>query len=491
MKKGILIYTLLLAAIATTLASCNKDDDTTTTVVYGTSTTSSLVSSFVLQENDDVLENLDSVQFCIDQEKRVIYNPDSLPYGTDVTHLLCTISFGTTVSEANIVVGGGTVQVNDTTISYTTSSTDSIDFTGRVTLNVISADATNSVAYRIYVNVHQENPDSILFPITARRDLPASADNNYAVGMARLGETFYSVVYNSNGRYMGTASTPAGRWETQTVTYGFTPVESSLTATTDALYILDNAGNLYTSTDALSWIPTGMVWESIIGSYGNRVLGMTNDGVARYADEYPRRDGFSLIALPAEFPVSGRSQLIIEESTWSLGETALMVGGRDANGNLTSATWGYDGNSWGELSHSYDSEMPEIEGAALYGYITYDLNTYSQHATAKVTWVVMGGRLEDGTFNRVTYISRDMGITWLAADDVMTLPTYIPSFMNAQAFVCTEVQKLNAPARRISQAITEWDVPYVYIVGGTGTSGDLLNNVWKGVVARALYKPVY
>ncbi len=490
MKKGIWIYTLLLAAVAMTIASCNDDDDDST-IVYGTSTTSSLVSSFVLQEDDDVLENLDSVQFCIDQEKLMIYNPDSLPYGTDVTHLLCTISFGTTVSSATIVVGSGTVQVNDTTITYSTSSTDSIDFTGRVTLNVTSANATNIVSYRVYVNVHQENSDSIYFPITARRDLPAAADDNYAVGMASLNDTFYSVVNNSNGRYMCTASTPAGRWTTRTVAYGFTPDEESLTATSDALYILDDEGNLYTSTDALSWTATGQVWESIIGSYNDRVLGLLIDGGSRYTDEYPRRSGFAPTAMPDDFPVSGHSQLIVEESTWSLGETALMVGGRDASGNLVSTTWGYDGNTWGKLSHDTDSELPAIEGPSIFSYFTYNVSAYSQHATSVITWVLMGGCLEDGTFNRVTYLSRDMGITWLASDDCMTIPSYIPSFMGAKAFVCTEVESIKAPARRVSAAITEWDVPYVYIVGGTGTSGDLLNNVWKGYIARMLYRPVY
>lgn len=493
MKKGLLIYTLLISLFAMSIVSCDKkNDDPSSPVIYGSSTSSALVTSFSLQANVKKLAGLDSIHFSIDQENKVIYNADSLPMGTDVSHLLCKVTFGTSVTSAEFVVGGGIAIKQDTTIKYSDTMTDSIDFTGNVTLNVKSQDGTSSMSYRVYVNVHQVDPDSIAFPLTARRDLPAAGDDNYAVGMTLVGETFYSIVNNSNGRYLATGDTPAGKWNAQHISLAFTPVEGSLTATDDALYMLDDAGNLYTSTDAQAWTPTGQVWSHILGAYGNRVLGISLvDGLV-CTDEYPRRTGYVPQAVDAGFPVKGTSQFVNESSDWSVSNIGLLYGGVDQEGNVVGSVWGYDGNTWGELSHSYGSELPALEGATLFRYITYDVNRYSQHATPKVSWVVMGGRDAKGVFNRNTYISRNMGITWAKAATCMEIPAYMPSFYNAKAFVCTETLSVNkAPAHRVSQAITDWDIHYVYLVGGHDSNGTLLNNVWKGSIVRMSFKPVY
>ena len=42
-----------------------------------------------------------------------------------------------------------------------------------------------------------------------------------------------------------------------------------------------------------------------------------------------------------------------------------------------------------------------------------------------------------------------------------------------------------------AKPITEWEVPYVYIVGGSDAHGMLLNNVWKGTITRLTYRPLY
>lgn len=493
MKKLLLIYSLVMSFMAMSLVSCDKNkDDSTSTVIYGTSTSSALVTGFSLQPNVKVLNGLDSIHFSIDQDRKVIYNVDSLPMGTNVSHLLCKVTFGTSVESANFVVGGGIAIKQDTTIKYSDTMTDSIDFTGHVTLNVTSQDGTSEMSYRIMVNVHQVQPDSIVFPLSSRRDLPAAGDDNYAVGMTKMGETYYSIVNNSNGRYLATAETPAGKWNSQKISLPFTPAEGSLTATDDAFYMLDDAGNLYTSADAQSWTSTSTVWSHILGAYGNRLLGVSLvDGLV-CTDEYPRRAGFVPQAVPVGFPVKGNSQLVSESSDWSVSNVALTYGGRDFNGDLVGKVWGYDGETWGELSHSYGSTIPALEGAVMFRYITYNVNKYSQHATSKTSWIVMGGRDADGVMNRSTYISRDMGITWTKSATCMEIPVYVPSFYGAMAFVCSETASVNkAPAKRVSQMITEWEVPYVYIVGGFNSNGTLLNNVWKGTIVRATFKPVY
>lgn len=491
MKKKAIIYTLLSAFMSMVLVACDKESENSSqTVVYGTSTSSAMLSSFKLKPNNKVLAHLDSVRFTIDQKNRLIYNADSLPMGTDVTKLTTSVTFASTVSKSQYVISDGTRIKDETTIDYSDTSTDSIDFTGKVTLNVTSHDGTKVMSYRVKVNVHQVQPDSIQFPLSARRDLPAAADENYALGMAQLNGMFYCMVKNSNGSYVGEAATPAGKWSTEKVALPFTPVEGTLTASSEALYVLDTDGNLYTSQDAREWNATGVVWKALLGGYDNRVLGITSVDGVNFSDEYPHRADFKSTALPAKFPVTGFSQLAVANNDWSLNPIAIMVGGRDADGVLSNASWGYDGKSWAQLNAQGTDALPALEGVTLATYYTYDVSAYNQSATPKTTWVVMGGRTVGGVFNTTTYVSRNLGITWTKGASGIQLPNYMPHFAGALGFVCSETTSLKAPAR-VSKPITEWDVYCLYLVGGTGSNGQLLNNVWKGTIERMLFKPIY
>ncbi|MBQ0069252.1 MAG: hypothetical protein KBT09_05810 [Bacteroidales bacterium] len=489
MKHNRTLYYLLVALLTLGVMSCKETkEDSDTTVIYSTSPSSTLVTRFALKPNVKILANLDSVKFTIDQDKGLIYNPDSLPMGTKVSKMLVTVSFGSTIGAAEFVVKG---EKQDTTIRYSDTSTDSIDFTKNVVLNVTSADGTNKKSYRIMVNVHQENPDTLVFPITARRNLPAAGDDNYAVGMAKLGDLFYTVVNNSNGRYVGTASTPVGPWTTEKVTLPFTPVESTLTATADALYMLDDAGNLFTSTDAKSWTSTGQVWKSMLGGYVDRVLGISQVDGALCFDEYPRRASYAPKAVPANFPVSGSSQLIMTANEWTINNMALLVGGRLASGEVTGAAWGYDGNVWGEVSYDKAStRLPALEGASLFSYYTY-IVAKDFSVTKKVAWLVMGGRLSNGKYNRSTFISYNQGINWSLAPTSLSLPEFIPSGYHTLAFVCNETISVNKAPARVSKPINDWDCHYLYLVGGYDVNDKLMNNVWKGTIRRMEYKPVY
>lgn len=493
MNKRTLLYAIIALVAATVMSSCKKSDNTSssTDVVYGSSPSSAMITHFALKPNTKVLANIDSVHFAIDQQKGLIYNPDSLPMGTNVTKLLTSIRFGTSISKAEFIVKGGKVITEEKKFEYKDTSTDSIDFTGTVLLNVTSADGSKVMTYNIKVNVHQVQPDSLCFPITERRDLPAAGDTNYAVGMAQLGDTFYSLIHNSNGRYLATGSTPTGKWETEHISLPFVAEENTLTTAGNALYLLDDLGNLWTSKDAKNWTATGAVWKTILGAYENRLLGVKQQGNAMLFDEYPRRESFHPSLLPDGFPVTGASQMIVAHNDWALHPMALIVGGRDDMGEVTGCTWGYDGEQWGIVSSSINNAMPALEGVTLVSYYSYELSSVTQVATKKVTWLVMGGRTANGAFNRKTYISRNMGITWVEGASGLQLPNYIPAFAGAKAFVCNETASLKSPAKRVTKPITEWDVPYLYIVGGTDANGALLNNVWKGTITRMTFKPVY
>ncbi|MDE6255192.1 MAG: hypothetical protein K2M39_03260, partial [Muribaculaceae bacterium] len=163
-----LISTVMVMGIA----SCNKKDDEavdeTATIVYLPNVA---VTSFKLKANKDVMANLDSVFFTIDLEHGVIYNADSLPKGTAINKLVPNISYSSYITSASIIMKGGTTR-NDT-VDYVKNPGDSIDFTGNVSLVIATANDEMKKTYTLKVNVHQQEPDSLVWNEMAVAQLPS------------------------------------------------------------------------------------------------------------------------------------------------------------------------------------------------------------------------------------------------------------------------------------------------------------------------------
>ena len=117
---------------------------------------------------------------CI-RDRSKIFNADSLPYGTDITKLVPNISTnGSSLIE--ISVKGSSV-MNDTTFTYTTESTDSIDFSSpsKVSVRVVSVNSKYSQTYDINVNVHTIKADSLEWGTIAWRELPGNPDEQKTI----------------------------------------------------------------------------------------------------------------------------------------------------------------------------------------------------------------------------------------------------------------------------------------------------------------------
>ncbi len=92
-------------------------------------------------------------KFCIDHERGLIYNEDSLPVRTDISKVLCTIS------AYNSGAIGYKTPENDTIYNF--NATDSLDFTKSLEFRVYAADGTGYRPYKTTINVHQQYGDSL------------------------------------------------------------------------------------------------------------------------------------------------------------------------------------------------------------------------------------------------------------------------------------------------------------------------------------------
>ena len=489
----VLVMAMMLSSLPA-LVSCNKDNDDDNEIYsYSESTQTTLVKGFALQADANVLADLDSVHFTVDYDNGLIYNADSLPVGTDITALKVTVDFLNAVHSAEFIITGATQQV-DTTITYSSSSSKSIDFTGKTTLKVISADESQVKDYDVKVLVHKVNPDSLVWPQPWRRDLPGYRSSAIGHKAVEMGGRYLILNYNGSESYLLTATSPnQGTWDKQMVNLPFTPDVPSLTATEETLYMLGTDGTLYSSSDGIAWSSAGVKWHSLIGAYDDRVLGIVGDAAGYYHDEYPHVDGFEVTPVEDGFPVSHSSNMVQVENKWSLSDQAVIVGGLDRDGHVVSDVWGYDGNHWGKINNSHSS-VPALTDATLFSYYTFRALSGVRRYGQQQTWYLMGGKQANGSLNSTIYLSNTQGVTWTQGDSTIAQPSYMPKFYGAQAFVFNETLTAGGAGhmpRRVKAAIDSWDCPYIYLFGGYNDQGALLPYVWRGVYNRLFFYPVY
>ncbi len=172
----ILLFTLMLTA------SCLNGSDSTATLYSDAAINGFSLGTLKQVKHTTAKDGSDSTytvkvtggnyKFNIDQLNHRIYNTDSLPVGTDVKHVLCTV---TTVSNSVVTIldmEGDTIRVYN--------STDSIDFSQPRKFIVHSSDGTGWSEYTVSVNAHQEEAyemrwqlmDGVTMPTTDQLELP-------------------------------------------------------------------------------------------------------------------------------------------------------------------------------------------------------------------------------------------------------------------------------------------------------------------------------
>lgn len=245
---------IIITATVFLLSSCLSSDDEDNTTYYEDTAISgfSLGTLKVIHhttKKDGVSDSTyttsltgSNYKFNIDQTNALIYNTDSLPYGTDAAHVLATIS---TVNSGVAVLNLHSSTGADSLAYY--SSTDSIDFTNPVRVRVYNMRATAYRDYTVTVNVHKEEAGSFKWQSTTVEGLENVTDRR--IYTALNGITY--LYGRRNGTFV-VYQLANGRWEEQN--WSSEPDFIELGGTSRNVYLLRNDSLLRKDVYGDTWV---------------------------------------------------------------------------------------------------------------------------------------------------------------------------------------------------------------------------------------------
>ena len=215
--------------------------------------------------------NANSYQFNIDQLNHLIYNTDSLPYGTDAAHVLATI---TSKNSGTVVLMLKNTSGKDSVVYYNTK--DSINFTQPVKMRVYNMRGSAYREYTVKVNIHQESGDEFKWGVTSVYDLELASQskfiNNNGTMYLFAGNVGSTVGYKYNG----------SQWQILTFNIPLNTVAvANLITQNGVMYTLQN-GNIISSTDGENWnnVASAASLVRIIGATPKCLYALTTNGIS-------------------------------------------------------------------------------------------------------------------------------------------------------------------------------------------------------------------
>lgn len=180
--------------------------------------------------------------FIIDQKNNLIYNPDSLPYGAEVNKLITSVS------------GEGALYYqlyhsDDTFVDTLYTASDTIDFSRPLNFTVVSTDETYIRKYKVTVNAHTMDPDSVKWKQVAMTGYSAPKSAKAFV----RNDSLFVIGTDDNGQIvMSSCKTNEKQWNTQATDLTASADPQSATLFNGKFYILDG-GKLMASVDGTTW----------------------------------------------------------------------------------------------------------------------------------------------------------------------------------------------------------------------------------------------
>lgn len=391
-----------------------------------------------------------------------IYSADSLRFGTRLDSVVPYVTYKATP-------GSATFYLPDTTIEST--GVDTMNFNqSPIYLKVISSDLSNEQWYKISIYVHQADPELY----TWEQLTESIFEPQNCVTKAFLTKDGFALFVN-NGLATTLYQSKEGKTWTQTASQiSSLPVPCyvrDIVQHHDTLYYIDG-GSLYYSTDLITWIKkdyssSSAVPVTMLLSYNNQPWCVIQDSTSQqlmlatiHIDSIcPLTNiaGTTNGYLPATFPISEFAALSFESS--SERPRAMVVGGRDYNGNIVNSRWNleYAPNSGYRLK-DFSISQPTFESLTGVSIIQYDSKL-----------LMFGGINNDLSLRSDILYSIDEGMNWLLPD---TTKNQLPSMYDP---------------KRYNQTVLVDDSSNIFIIGGQSNKQSF-SDVYRGFLNSAKWE---
>lgn len=408
--KKIFSFPILLIMALYILSSCFSDDDTTYIMYNDTAITAFSVGTLKQEGHTLSSKGEDSVywtsvdcsgyKFYIDQVDRVIYNPDSLPYGIDATKVLCTVT-----AKTNGIV---TIKnLDNDSLSYVTEE-DSLDFSQPRTLRVVSYTGLATRDYTVMVNVHQQKADEFVWGKYA--EVGALAGLEGMKGLS-VGEYVYVVGRGAEGARIYRASIyDSQRWEERTPNVALDDdVYRNMVVMGDKVFAY-SGGQVLVSTDGLAtWTACcSQSFSRLIGASLHRVYALSEDRTI-----YSSADGVVWEAEAMDSPAD-----MLPETDFNLLSQPLLTN-PNASRLILVGTSDTEARVWGKVEENDDKAQRQ---PWVYNNVSDDNrllapNLHNLQVVAYNDGLVAVGGAGKGTWAGAEafakfYVSLDGGLTW-------------------------------------------------------------------------------
>ena len=422
MKKITSILTCLLSAllVSLSLSSCFEDKEeavptercyiyefTLGSVKRTLHTTSSTGADSVYT----VTVAGNSCPMSIDQQRHIIENKDSLPYGSQVNAVLTTVGFSSILMYKQA----------DDEEWHNYSTSDSIDFTKPVVFKVLSSSAKSERDYTVKVNVHQQDGDKFCWERfddpSAEKELAGLKERRmtivgnylYLLGRTSSGDVKCGVLVRSlpiNWGIVESKSNLDGADLSTLCTYG------------DHMLMSNAKGEILQSWNGMDWsvLSEAVPGRRLLGTSKfaiytcrNGVVECTHDGGLTWTENalddeasYLPDSDITLLQLQQE---SGYNRLV-------------MMGNRAGQGDLRAEVW----------SKAWREGAPEMRASWMYYPHTADNRVMCPQLDPLFVlpydgkMIALGGKSLNGQYAALDKIlvSPDYGLTWRASTELTT-----------------------------------------------------------------------
>ena len=399
MRKLFNVFCCMICA-AVVLASCKKNDETETILYNDTAITEFTLGSLTQYTpgTSTVVATLTGADYkmVIDQVNSTIYNRDSLPIGTAVNNVVCTVTS----------LNSGVIQIknidNDEMTAYAAST--GIDFSQPRIFRVNSSDGTASRNYTVTLNVKKTAAKAFAWQQKAEVDI---LKDNTKLRLVTLGLDLYTFGVKDGTVVFGKSTDQGVTWNAITPDLPLpvaTTVCENIVTKNGFMFLLNN-GELFKSSDGEHWQKIAMTGtpalKQLFGKGTKEMFALSDDGGIKASVDEGVNWTSEKIGSEAALPTAAISSTYFGYAQLASTDYVLLIG----NDGTKSVVW------------------RKISKGGQWTYIVYESTNKSPLPMFNNLSMVnhLGNILAFGTGTTV-YQTYDQGITW-AENKTFLLPT--------------------------------------------------------------------